>query len=161
MTKRDARPEVGVDEDRRRLLAGLAALAASALIGPASAQPAAPAFATLTRSLTGFTFADAPTATAMLDALTEAVGADALGRISTLASSTPPGQLAEALRGAGLAPQAEVGLAARFTGPVDTPKGPRVISYDNALIWQALGWTKPNAWCGGATDYWSTKPSGT
>lgn len=149
---------VGVDEDRRRLLSGLAALAASALAGPLGAQPAAIDLAALSRSLTGYAIGDAPAASAMLDALTQAVGASALSRIATLASTTPPAELAAALRGAGLSSQAETVVAALFTGQVDTPDGPRVIGYDSALIWQALGWTKPNAWCGGQTDYWSAKP---
>ena len=159
--------DAGVDEDRRRLLLGLAALAASGAVGPLAAQ-ATPApladptsFADLSRSLAGYAYADAATASAMLDALTQAVGADALRRIATLAAVTPPAQLGAELRTAGLATQAETLVTALCTGQVDTPAGPRVISYDNALIWQALAWTKPNAWCGGVTGYWTDKPGGT
>lgn len=147
-----------VDVDRRHLLAGLAALAASAIAGPLRAQAPAQDFAALTRSLTGFAFADAATASAMLDALSDAVGANTLRRIASIAAASPPDRLAGDLAAAGLAAQAEIVVAALFTGQVDTPKGPRVIGYDTALVWQALAWTKPNAWCGGETGYWSAKP---
>ena len=43
-------------------------------------------------------------------------------------------------------------MAALYTGTVDTPKGTVVVSYDQALVWQACAWTKPNAFCGGATE---------
>lgn len=147
-----------IDEDRRRLLTGLAALAACATAGPLRAQASGVDFTALTRTLAASTFADASTASAMLDALNGAVGADTLRRIASVAASSAPGQLASNLASAGLSTAAEVVVAALFTGQVDTPKGPRVISYDNALVWQALPWTKPNAWCGGDTDYWSAKP---
>ena len=38
------------------------------------------------------------------------------------------------------------------------PKGPVVFTYNEALAWQAVPWTKPNALCGGQTDYWSSAP---
>lgn len=158
MEDRDAGPDGSVDEDRRRLLAGLAALAASALAGPLRAQAPGVDLASLSKPLTGYTFADAATASAMLDALTEAVGENALRRIASIAAATPADRLAGELSAGGLAAQAEIVVAALFTGQVDTPKGTRVISYDNALVWQALAWTKPNAWCGGETGYWSAKP---
>ena len=88
--------DASVDEDRRRLLLGLAALAASGIAGPLAAQPAPLAdptsFANLSRGIAGYAFADAATASAMLDALTQAVGAEALRRIATLAAVTPPHQ---------------------------------------------------------------------
>jgi hypothetical protein len=153
--------DASVDEDRRKLLLGLAALAASAASGPLGAQPAPLAdptgFASLSRGLTGYAYADAATASAMVDALTQAVGADALRRIATLAAVTPPAQLNAELRAAGLSAPAETVVVALYTGQV----GAQVITYDNALVWQALGWTKPNAWCGGTTGYWSDKPTGT
>jgi hypothetical protein len=158
-----ARTDERIDDERRRVLLGLAALAASGAVGPLAAQaPPAPladpqGFAALTRTMAGHAFADSATATAMLDALTQAVGADTLRRIATLATVTPPAQLGAELATAGLATQAETVVAALYTGQVGT----RVISYDGALVWQALGWTKPNASCGGTTGYWADKPAAT
>lgn len=155
--------DAGVNEDRRRIVAGLAALAASSFGGPLGAQPAPLAdpasFANLTRTITSFAFADAATATTTLDALTAAVGADTLRRIGTLAAVTPPAQLANELRVAGLERAARTVVDALWTGTVDTPQGSRVISYEHALIWQALPWTKPNTACGGETNYWATPPA--
>lgn len=162
MEQREFR-DAGVDDDRRRLVAGLAALVASSFAGPLGAQPAPLAdpasFANLTRTITGFAFADVATANATLEALAAAVGADALRKIGTLAAVTPPAQLAAELQVAGLQRAAETVVNALWTGTIDTPQGPRVISYEHALIWQALPWTKPNTACGGETNYWATAPA--
>jgi hypothetical protein len=42
---------------------------------------------------------------------------------------------------------------------VTTPKGPVVFTYEQALAWQAVPWTKPNADCGGMTNYWAKAPN--
>jgi len=163
MSAREPAPTATIDEDRRRIVAGLAALLASTAAGPLGAQPAPLAdpasFANLTRTITGFAFADAATANATLDALTAAVGADTLRKIGTLAAVTPPAQLATELRVAGLERAARTVVDALWTGTIDTPQGPRVISYEHALIWQALPWTKPNTACGGEVNYWATAPA--
>lgn len=149
---------------RRRVLLGLAALAAAAATGRVDAQrvPAPlydPArFDNLSRALTGYALQDVATANELLAALRAAVGADALRRIATLAAVIPASELTNELRTAGLARQAEIVVTALYTGVVDTPKGPRVLTYDNALIWQALPWTKPNMVCGGVTNYWADPP---
>lgn len=144
---------------RRRLLQGLAALAASGWLPAAPAQQAlSPArLGALSTSLTGFAYAD-PLAATMLQALTDAVGADALNRIATLAAVVAPDRLGDELRIAGLERQAVAVTVALYSGVVVTPKGPVVLTYDDALAWRAVPWTKPNAQCGGLTDYWSTAP---
>ncbi len=151
--------------ERRRLLQGLAALAASAWIPAGLAQNTvgsltAPKFAALSRTATGFAFADTATATAMLDALNAAVGAANLAKIANLAALIAPAQLNDELKIAGLDKAATVVVTALFTGMIDTPQGRRVITYDNALAWQAVPWTKPNALCGGDIDYWASAPKG-
>lgn len=147
---------------RRRLLHGLAALAASGWLPASHAQQAlAPArLAGLSNTLTGFAYTD-PLATTMLQALTEAVGADALNRIATLAAVIAPDRLGDELRIAGLEEQAKTVLVALYSGVVTTAKGPVVLTYDGALAWQAVPWTKPNAQCGGLTDYWAAAPAKT
>ena len=146
---------------RRRLLKGLAALAASGLVPQVLAQGTlAPAqFSALSKAVTGYRYADRRVAAAMLSALTAAVGAANLSRLAQLASSTPAAQLNAALKAANLEAGAETVIAALYSGTVSTPRGPRVISYDQALVWQALPWTKPNALCGGETNYWASAPS--
>ncbi len=33
-----------------------------------------------------------------------------------------------------------------------------MFTYNDALAWRAVPWTKPNAVCGGVTNYWATAP---
>ncbi|MET0732529.1 MAG: sugar dehydrogenase complex small subunit [Casimicrobiaceae bacterium] len=146
---------------RREMLRGLAALAASGWMPPVLAQAAIPArFSALSTAVAGSAYSDPKVASAMLRALTQAVGSDKLARLAKIALSTPPAQLNAGIASAGLVAQAETVVAALFSGIVDTPGGPRVISYDQALVWQALAWTKPNAFCGGETNYWASVPPG-
>ncbi|MFO1415588.1 MAG: sugar dehydrogenase complex small subunit [Burkholderiales bacterium] len=148
---------------RRRLLQGLAALVAAGAVPPAFAQSAAtPAqFAALTRTVTGFAWQDDAAAAAMLRALASAVGASTLAKVAALAQSTPPENLTAALATAGLDRAAATIVTALYSGVVDTPKGPVVITYASAIAWQAVPWTKPNALCGGITNYWATAPGQT
>lgn len=143
---------------RRRLLQGLAALAGSALAPQAIGQsPLAPG--DLSRPLTGFAHDDPDVASAMLRAMIAAFGAQPLQRIAAIASSTPAAGLADALRNAGLADVAQRVIVALYSGTVVTPQGPVVFAYEDALAWRAVPWTKPNAACGGPTDYWASAPS--
>ena len=143
------------------MLQGLAALAGSGWMPAALAQggPSGAQLASLSTALTGAAYADPAIASAMLRALTQAVGADTLARLTRLAAATPAAQLGDAIAAAKLGAAAETVVAALFSGIVDTPRGPRVISYDQALVWQAVAWTKPNAFCGGQTNYWASAPA--
>jgi len=87
------------------------------------------------------------------------VGASDLAQIANLAAVIAPAQLADELKIAGLDGAAMKVMTALLTGMIDTPQGRMVITYDHALAWQAVPWTKPNAWCGGDTDYWATAPT--
>lgn len=148
---------------RRRLLQGLAALAAGGALPSAMAQPAvAPAsFAALTRTMTGYAWQDDAAAAAMLRALSAAVGAATLARVADLARTIAPDALGGALAAAGLDRAASTVVTALYSGIVDTPKGPVVLTYVSAIAWQAVPWTKPNALCGGITDYWASAPGQT
>ena len=147
---------------RRELLQGLAALAASGLVPAALGQGAsalsAAEFRALSTSMTGFAYGDGEVASAMLHALASSVGASTLSKIAALASATPSARLGDALREAQLDAAATKVIVALYSGVVDTPSGPVVFTYDKALAWRAVAWTKPNAECGGETDYWSKAP---
>lgn len=150
---------------RRRVLQGLAALVASGWVPAGMAQdPLAPLsaqrFAAVSRTTTGFVFDDPETATAMLRALNDAVGASTLARIANLAAVIGPDQLSSELKIAGLDGAAAKVVTALYTGVVDGPSGQVVLTYNNALVWQACAWTKPNMLCGGVTNYWSEPPAG-
>ena len=63
------------------------------------------------------------------------------------------------MRNAGLDGIAARVIVALYSGAVVTPQGSVVFAYNDALGWRAVPWTKPNAVCGGPTDYWATAPS--
>ena len=159
-------PAMPVLRKRREIMQGLAALAAAGWM-PASLAQAAPAsmaaarFTTLSTAMTGFAFGDPDVAKAMLRALNATVGPTALARIATLAAVIAPDQLGDELKIAGLEKAAASVVTALYSGVVVTLKGPVVITYDQALAWQAVPWTKPNAECGGMTDYWASAPART
>jgi len=151
--------------NRRELLQGIAALASSGWLPPAFAQGAPSTtlsptqFSATSLACTGYAFDDPRVAAAMLRALNDAVGRANLIRLAKLASNTPPAELDASLKANGLERTAEIVIASLYTGTVDSPKGTIVISYDQALVWQACGWTKPNAFCGGQTNYWADPPA--
>ena len=149
--------------ERRRVLMGLAALVGGGYLPTGWAQAttiSATHFANLSQTLTGFTYNDPQVAASLLRALAADVGGATLSRIATIASTTPADQLGEALRTAKLDVAAARVVTALYSGVVQTPKGPVVLTYYEALAWQAVPWTKPNAMCGGATDYWASAPPG-
>ena len=146
---------------RRELLRGLAALIAASTAPTAIAQSAIPQpqFATLSQTFTGFAYQDRALAAAILRALSSAIGAQTLTRIATIAIKTPAAELDAALASAGLQVPAQKIVVALYSGVVETAKGAIVLTYNEALAWQAVPWTKPNALCGGMTDYWASAPA--
>ena len=51
-------------------------------------------------------------------------------------------------------------VAAWYSGVYDSGQGPAVAGFEQALLWQAMSFTKPLADCGGETGYWSEPPQG-
>ena len=51
-------------------------------------------------------------------------------------------------------------VAAWYSGVSDSGQGLAVAGFDQALLWQAMSFTKPFADCGGETGYWSEPPQG-
>jgi D-sorbitol dehydrogenase-like protein len=45
-----------------------------------------------------------------------------------------------------------------YTGIYDSPTGPRVATYIEALAWTTLGFTKAPSVCGGGVGYWADAP---
>lgn len=164
MPERSLPRDRAADLRRRRWLQGLAALAGAALAphGLAQGTGVSTAQATaLQKSLVAFVYDDPKIVDALLRALAGAVGGKALAQVAQLSSTTPAADLDAALRAAGLEAAAVTILVALASGVVNGPKGPLVITYNEALAWQAVPWTKPNALCGGMTDYWASAPAET
>ena len=136
---------------RRAVLAGsLVVSAACVSMRLAQASPSAPIsvdqFRTLSAKLTGFDAAelDADLAEKYLSALLE------VGRGSELA------RLIE-----GQAPSADVAkdiMTAWYSGVHRTVQGEALVTFNDALIWSSLDFTKPFASCGGETGYWAAPP---
>jgi hypothetical protein len=148
---------------RRLVLQGLAALVGAGYLPHSGAQGAgrlsAAQIASLSQTLTGFAYRKAALASSLVSALASAVGAQNLAKVAAIASSTPPERLSDALRDARLDRIAATIVVALYSGVVETPKGRFVFTYDDALAWQAVPWTKPNAQCGGLTDFWASAPA--
>jgi hypothetical protein len=51
-------------------------------------------------------------------------------------------------------------IAAWYSGVYDTGQGKAVASFEQALLWKALTFTKPPSDCGGEMGYWSQPPVG-
>lgn len=49
-------------------------------------------------------------------------------------------------------------VAAWYSGVYDTPKGEALATFNDALVWSALDFTKPFGSCGGETGYWAEPP---
>jgi hypothetical protein len=47
-----------------------------------------------------------------------------------------------------------------YSGVHKTASGEEVVTYTDALMWEALDFTKPMGWCGGETGYWADAPEG-
>lgn len=62
--------------------------------------------------------------------------------------------------GAGNADLANSVVAAWYTGVSPDPDDLAVLTYTDALMWDAMDYTKPMAICGGETGYWSKPPAG-
>ena len=55
-------------------------------------------------------------------------------------------------------PLADDIVAAWYSGIYDTATGPAVAAFNDALLWDALDFTKPSGACGGETGYWADPP---
>lgn len=47
-----------------------------------------------------------------------------------------------------------------YTGLHVNAEGETLVTYEEALMWEALDYTKPMGWCGGETGYWADAPDG-
>ncbi|MEO6990114.1 MAG: sugar dehydrogenase complex small subunit [Candidatus Baltobacteraceae bacterium] len=170
---------------RKRVLAGLAAVAATGLPygcaspfrarrGSTGSPPPTAAeardlahFMALSAVLTGFGGLDATAGDAYLrnvraDAA-RSKALDALFEQSGIASQNPPSAIADLRRRGVFAEPASLAAASQiladwFSGTYAGPSGPVTATWSGALAWRACTFTKAPASCGGAMGYWA-KPS--
>lgn len=130
---------------RDLLLAGTAAAALGVPGGAGLAQttPGVAEFLALSQQLTGVQNMDPAVAKTLLGGLLATGKGSALSAL--MAGSTAPDarELGDAIVGAW------------YSGVYDTGRGQAVATFDRALVWQALSFTKPWGLCGGDTGYWA------
>jgi hypothetical protein len=135
---------------RDAILQSVAALIAA--LGPAfpsavfaQADVSVDQFLQLSERLTGVGDLDADTAKTLLGGF--------------LAAGHGP-DLAELIRSAPVSasPLADALVAAWYSGLYETGQGTAVSDFNGALVWTALGFTKPFGSCGGQIGYWADPP---
>jgi hypothetical protein len=132
-----------------------AQIAASSPLVPISA----PAFHDLTLALTGYS----PRDPSLIDAFRDAFSPELLQleQLYQLLMSEPdPDDWPKAIEEAGLAPLAEQLVAAWYTGIVGEGEAARVITYIDAFVWYAVGYTKPPSTCDTDFGAWAIRPPG-
>ncbi|MCZ4291866.1 sugar dehydrogenase complex small subunit [Hoeflea alexandrii] len=134
---------------RRHVLLGGSAVALAAFAqwpGSASAAELDPEnFLALSKQLTRHDDLSSDIATAMLEAFKATGKADEL---SALADGADNQELANAV------------VAAWYSGVSPDPDSGEVLTYTDALMWQAMSFTKPMGYCGGEMGYWAEPPAG-
>lgn len=140
---------------RRDLLRSGTSAASILIVGALSITPASAAaspsldqFIALSGKLTGHQPLDGDMGKNILDAF---VAAGQAGDIATLVGDPAPEQsqlkIASAI------------VAAWYSGVSPLPGASEVTGFSDALVWDALTYTKPWGSCGGETGYWGEPPS--
>lgn len=83
----------------------------------------------------------------------------ALTQLVNLLETTPPDKADQALTAAGLDQLASAIVSAFYSGQIVQANETRLITYWDALVWQAVkSFTKPPGICGGQFGYWAEPP---
>ena len=127
------------------------ALALSAAAPPradAATAPALDAFMAMSHRLTGQSSLDQDMGEAILAAF---VATGQAGGLSALIAQPDPARSKLDI--------ADAVVAAWYSGLSPAPGATEVTGFNEALVWNALTYTKPWGSCGGETGYWSNPPS--
>jgi len=113
---------------------------------PSSTSLTLDEFLAISAQLTGFPASalDPHLATLYLASLRTAGDPTALRAVG---ATTAPSPLADAV------------IRCWYSGIYDTPNGPAVATYTDALAWRAVGYTTAPTSCHGATGYWAEPPA--
>jgi hypothetical protein len=137
-----------IEATRREAIAGALAAGVAAVLAPpvyGQAQVTVADFLKLSQNLTGAAQLDPQIAATLLQGFVATDKGGALAALAAKPDSAEPA-LANAI------------VAAWYSGVYDSGKGQAVATYDQALVWDALTFTKPMGSCGGETGYWSQPP---
>ncbi len=83
----------------------------------------------------------------------------ALLQLAALARATPPADLAAAIKGTPMEPAARALAAAWYTGTVGSGPAARLLSYEDALAWKAIGFEATPGICAGEFGFWAEPPA--
>jgi hypothetical protein len=140
-----------VSSTRRDLLAGVAAAIAAAGASGfprelfADTTVTVEQFLALSQKLTNASGLDATVAKTLLGGFLATGNEPALAAL--IAGQSQDGPLANAI------------VAAWYSGIYDSAAGKQAVAtFTDALLWNALTFTKPAGFCGGATGYWAQAP---
>jgi hypothetical protein len=150
--------------DRRELLVAVSSLAALLGLPGIADQPALAAaheidisgLRDLTAALTGYSPSDA----ALPELFLEAFASDAvkLAQLHTIVRGTPEDGWDDAIAAAGLAPLAAALVQSWYTGMIGEGPEERVLTYLDAFVWYACGYTKPPTRCDTNFGAWADAP---
>lgn len=132
---------------RRGLLCATSAMTALALAPWPTLALAADldvdAFLALSEKQVGQSGLSKDIASAMLNAYTTVGKQDALAALAAGSNDT---DLANSI------------VASWYTGESPDPDAPHALDYTDILLWDAMDYSKPMGYCGGATGYWAEPP---
>lgn len=82
----------------------------------------------------------------------------ARGMLNAFSAIGRDGDIADMIAGESNDELAGAIIAAWYSGKSPDPDALDVLTYTDALTWQAIEYTKPMAYCGGAMGYWADPP---
>jgi len=153
-----------LDRQRRALVQAIAAWSAWRASGvcAADATPSAAGdldrFMALSSALTGVAIDDTIASAAVLATFSAPERRVSLAALANLVAATPADGLDAALKTKGLDALANEVVSAWYAGVAGPADAQRVVLYLNALVWNAMTFTKPMGVCGGPTGYWALPP---
>lgn len=149
--------------NRRELLTVAGALVSTlGLSNIGLAQTVAPisesAFRDLSVALTGFVPPDPGLSAAFRDSFSTELAN--LTKLYEIVRDSDPEDWTKEIASADLGDLAETLITAWYTGIVGEGKDQQVVTYLNALVWYAVGYTKPPSACDTDFGAWANRPNG-
>ncbi|MGE3364712.1 MAG: sugar dehydrogenase complex small subunit [Rhizobiaceae bacterium] len=145
---------------RRELLVAISTVAAFFGLpgaGLASAEAIdSGAFRELTGTLTGISPSDPTLPQLFLQAFAEDI--DKLAKLHAIVTQMPEAEWDSAIVSAGLKPLSESLIQAWYTGSITQGADERVLTYLDAFVWSACGYTKPPTRCDTNFGAWADPP---
>lgn len=147
---------------RRELLIAISTLATFfALPGAARSQEAVSAIdASAFRELTGMLTGISPSDTTLPELFLQAFATDMadLEKLHVIVTEQSEAEWDGAIANAGLKPLSEALIQAWYTGSITQGSDERVLTYLDAFVWHAVGYTKPPTRCDTNFGAWADAP---